>query len=75
MSPKGICSPDPTGGPASAFQAAVHTHAVFLFCFKIFIYLFMRGTEGEAETWAEGEAGSFQGTCCGTRSQDPGITP
>ena len=29
--------------------------------FKIFIYLFMRDTEGEAETKAEGEADSMQG--------------
>ena len=30
----------------------------FLFCFKDFIYLFMRDTEREAEAQAEGEAGS-----------------
>ena len=35
------------------------------------MYLFMR----EAETEAEGEAGSLQGARCGTRSRDPGITP
>ena len=29
--------------------------------FKDFIYLFMRDTEREAETRAEGEAGSMQG--------------
>ena len=46
----------------------------FLF-FKDFIYVFMRDTEREAETQAEGEAGSLQGAPCGTRSQDPGITP
>ena len=32
------------------------------FFFKIFIYLFMRDTEKEAETQAEGEAGSLWGT-------------
>ena len=31
------------------------------FFFKDFIYLFMRDTEREAETQAEGEAGSMQG--------------
>ena len=35
----------------------------------------MRDTDREAETWAEGEAGSLQGTQRGTGSQDPGITP
>ena len=44
---------------------------VFFFLFKKdFIYLFMR----EAETQAEGEAGSLRGAGCGTRSQDPGVT-
>ena len=32
------------------------------FFFKDFIYLFMRDTQREAETQAEGEAGSTQGT-------------
>ena len=35
----------------------------------------MRDTEREAETQAEGEAGSMQGACCGTRSQVSGIRP
>ena len=35
----------------------------------------MRDTEREAETQAEGEAGSLQGARCGTRSQDPGRVP
>ena len=39
------------------------------FFFLIFIYSW----ETEAETWAEGEAGSLQGARCGTWSQDPGI--
>ena len=34
--------------------------------FKDFIYLFMRDTQREAETQAEGEAGSMQGARCGT---------
>ena len=35
----------------------------------------MRGTEREAETQAEGEAGSIQGARCGTGSRDSGIMP
>ena len=39
------------------------TYFIYLFLFfKDFIYLFMRDTEREAETQAEGEAGSMQGT-------------
>ena len=45
---------------------------------KDFIYLFMRNTEWErdreAETQAEGEAGSMPEAQCGTRSRDPAIT-
>ena len=40
---------------------------------KDVIYLFMRDTQREAETQAEGEASSLQGARCGTRSRDPGI--
>ena len=38
------------------------------FFYKDFIYLLMRDTQGEreAETQAEGEAGSMQGAQCGT---------
>ena len=43
--------------------------------FKDFIYLFMRDTEREAETQAEGEAGSLWGAGCGTQSYDPRIMP
>ena len=43
--------------------------------FKDFIYLFMRDTEREAETQAEGEAGPLQGARCGTRSQGPRVMP
>ena len=35
----------------------------------------MKNIEKEAETQAEGEAGSSEGAQCGTQSQDPGITP
>ena len=38
--------------------------------FKDFIYLFMRDTQREAKTQAEGEAGPSQGARCGTRSRD-----
>ena len=40
-------------------------------CFKDLKNLFMRETE--AETQAEGEAGSLQGAQCGTGSWDSGI--
>ena len=39
---------------------------------KIF-YLFIHERHREAETQAEGEAGSPRGACCGTQSQDPRI--
>ena len=35
----------------------------------------MRDTEREAETQAEGEAGSLRGARCGTRSRDQGSHP
>ena len=35
----------------------------------------MRDTQREAETQAEGEAGSIQGARCGTQSQVSRITP
>ena len=41
---------------------------LLFFSFKDFIYLFMRDTQREAETQAEGEAGSLQGAQCRTRS-------
>ena len=34
----------------------------------------MTDPEREAETQAEGEAGSMQGAGCGTQSRDPGVT-
>ena len=39
-----------------------------------FIYWLMRDTQREAETYAEGEAGSLWGAWSGPSSQDPGIT-
>ena len=39
---------------------------LFICLFKDLIYLFMRDTEKEAETLAEGEAGSLQGARCET---------
>ena len=49
---------------------------VSLLAFKknFFIYPFMRDTDREAKTQAEGETVSLQGARCRTRSQDPGIT-
>ena len=44
----------------------------FIFFFRF--YLFIHKRHKEAETRAEGEAGSLQGARCGTRSQGPGIT-
>ena len=41
---------------------------------KDLIYLFMKDTEREAETKAEGEAGSMQVVECGTPSWDSRIT-
>ena len=58
---------------SSGLQVLVFNHQIFIFI--LFIYLFMRDTEREAETQAEGEAGSMQGAPCGTRPQDPRITP
>ena len=44
------------------------TVQLLFYFFKDFIYLFMRDTEREAETQAEGEAGYLQGARHGTRS-------
>ena len=45
----------------SRFSDTCKNHLLFfLFFKKDFIYLFMRDTEREAETQAEGEAGSMQ---------------
>ena len=55
---------------SSKMASWVHT-SPYLF-FKDFIYLFMRDTVKEAETQAEGEAGSLRGAQCGSPSQDLG---
>ena len=47
----------------------------FINFLKDFIYVFMKDTEREAETQAEGDAGCLWGARCGAPSQDPGITP
>ena len=46
-------------------------YVLFLF-FKI-LYIYSWETQREAETYAEGEAGSMQGARCETQSQDPKI--
>ena len=45
------------------------------YVFKDFISSFLRVTEREAETQAEGEADSLWGAQCEIQSQDPGVTP
>ena len=47
-------------------------YSAFFFFFKI-LFIYSWETHREAETQAEGEAGSMQGAQCGTRSQDPRI--
>ena len=42
---------------------------------KIYLFIHERHRLREAETQAEGEAGSPQGAQCGTRSQIPGSQP
>ena len=48
---------------------------ILLLFFKDFIYLFMRDTERDPETQAEGEAGSMRGARCGARSLVLGSCP
>ena len=48
---------------------------VFVFFFKIYLFIHKRYTERETETQAEGEASSLWGTRCGTRSQILGSRP
>ena len=58
-------------------------HCCLFVCLRFYLFIrererereTEREREREAETQAEGEAGSMQGAQCGTRSQDPGITP
>ena len=56
----------------SQFSDCSYHERLFEFFLKI---LFIYSWEREAETQAEGEAGSMQGAWRGTRSQDPKITP
>ena len=72
--PVSIEDPPPRGHDVSETLFILYLSIRNLF-FKDFIYLFMRDTEREAETQAEGEAGSLQGARCRTGSWDPGITP
>ena len=51
------------------------TEHPLLCIFLNFIYLFMRDTQRESETQAEGETGSMQGARRGTLSQDSRIRP
>ena len=47
---------------------------IYIYFFLRF-YLFIHERQREAETQAEGEAGSMQGARCGTRSWIPGSHP
>ena len=47
----------------------------FLYFFLRLLFINSWKTQRAAEKQAEGEAGSLQGARCGTRSQDPGVTP
>ena len=47
---------------------------VFFFS-RFYLFIHERYRERETETQAEGEAGSMQGTRCGTQSRDSRITP
>ena len=61
----------PPQDPGITTQAEGRCLCCFLFFKKIFFLYSLRDTETEAETPAEGEAGSLRGARCGTRSQDP----
>ena len=80
----GLSAGSPGSGPglkaALNHRATQAAHDRFFFSMidffkKDFIYLFMRDTEREAETQAEGEAGSMQGARHGTQSRVSRITP
>ena len=62
--------------PKSRIQDTRHREILFFF-FKSLKILFIYSweTQREAETQAEGEAGSLWGAPCGTRSQTPGSWP
>ena len=59
------------GGPKVVHLTCGITWSLFFFLDFI---CFIHETHREAETQAEGEAGSLWRARCGTRSQDPGIT-
>ena len=63
---------------AQHLDTAVRSFTIFMLRLKdLFlkdcIYLFMKDTHREAETQAEGEAGSLQRARCGTQSRVPRI--
>ena len=60
---------------AEGTQASHSSGFIIIIIFKDFIDLFMRNTHTEAETQAEGEAGSKQGAQHETRSMVSRITP
>ena len=62
--------------PSSIRRWMWHKEEIHVHIFKKdFIYLFMRDSEREAETQAEGEAGSLQGAQCGLDPKTPGSCP
>ena len=71
----GECDSSPCRRPqgVGVFPVQKPSHDNFFKRFYLFIH--ERHTEREAETQAERDAGSQQGAQCGTRSQEPGITP
>ena len=72
-SPAPVTSPPPFVRPHFRFLLLASQGSFFKK--NIFIYLFMTERESEAETQAEGEAGSMQGAQRRTRSQVSRITP
>ena len=57
----------PTESAGTSSDQSLHLYLYFILSFfKDFIYLFIRDTEREAETQAEGEAGSLLRARCGT---------
>ena len=63
------------GSPVGAKPKSDFPILLFLLFFKDFMYLFMRDTEREADTQAEGEAGSLQGARWGLDPGTPGSHP
>ena len=53
------------------YRVVTIVNSCILFLKILFIYLFMRETQGESETEAEGEAGSLWGAQCGTLGSRP----